>query len=559
MNKTGRVRGPHPHGTLSRRSGRNKRRGGALSGLGGAGLCISLLLITARVSGATDTTQEHRSEALRFDVWEYRIEGNSLIDRKTIEMTVYPYLGPGRTIDTVEEARKALESVYHHAGYGTVLVDIPEQEVGRGVVTLKVTESKLDRVRISGSRYYSLGWIRKRLPALEEGKSPNFPELQKELAAFNASSGDRTITPVLRPGRAPGTVEMELKVKDRLPLHGGLGLDDRYTANTTRLRLTADLRYDNLWQREHSLGIGYVVSPADRNQVEVFYGTYMFRLPGSDRALSFYAVHSSSDVATVGGSEVVGSGAIAGLRFTIPLPQGEELFHNLMLGADYKDFSESVSLQGSDLLNTPISYVSFMARYGGTLFTGSGKTSYSLEGRIGIRGLGNTEKEFALKRFRARPDFATLKLKFEHQRKWWWDSRLRLRASGQIADSPLISNEQFSAGGMDSVRGYLSSQQLGDDAIQGSLEWHSPSIARHVAAVLDDFHFLGFIDGAKLRIQEPLPGEQEDYTLAGAGLGLEVSAWKELAGSLYWAVALDDNGQVRSGDSRFHFSLGFSF
>ncbi len=498
-------------------------------------------------------------QELHFNVWEYRIEGNSLIDRRQIETTVYPFLGPDKGIATVEAARRALEARYHQAGFGTVLVDIPEQDVAGGIITLKVTESKLDRVRISGSRYYSLGWIRKRLPALKEGVSPDFPAVQRQLASLNGRARDRKITPVLKPGRTPGTVEMDLKVEDHLPLHGGLSLDDRYTTGTSRLRLNANLRYDNLWQRDHSIGIGYVVAPADRNQVEVVYGTYLFHLPDSDKAVSLYAVDSSSDVATVGGSNVIGNGNIYGARLTLPLPAHGHLFHNLMLGADYKDFQETVTLQGADALNTPISYVAFMAQYGGTLFTARSQTQFSAEVHLGIRGLGNTEKEFALKRFRARPDFAFLKLSLDHGRKFWRGSRLRLRLNAQFADSPLISNEQFSAGGVDSVRGYLSSQQLGDDAIQGSLEWHSPSLAPLIAAVLDDLHFLAFIDGARLHVQQPLPGERSDFNLLGAGAGLSLSAWDGLEGSLYWAVALSDNGGIRQGDPRLHFSLGYSF
>lgn len=83
----------------------------------------------------------------RFDVWEYRVEGNTVLDPKVIEKTVYGYLGPGKTIDDVEKARAALEKVYHDAGYAAALVDIPEQDVNEGVVVLTV-----GRVGSTGSR-----------------------------------------------------------------------------------------------------------------------------------------------------------------------------------------------------------------------------------------------------------------------------------------------------------------------------------------------------------------------------------------------------------------------
>jgi hemolysin activation/secretion protein len=89
----------------------------------------------------------------RFDILEYRVEGNSVLTREQIERAVYPHLGPRRTIADVERARGSLEKTYREAGYATVLVDIPEQKVSAGSVVLKVTEGRLSRVRVKGSRY----------------------------------------------------------------------------------------------------------------------------------------------------------------------------------------------------------------------------------------------------------------------------------------------------------------------------------------------------------------------------------------------------------------------
>ena len=64
-----------------------------------------------------------------FDLLELRVKGNTLLDPKELGRTVYPFLGPKKTIDTVESARAALEKVYQGKGYQTVAVDIPEQDV----------------------------------------------------------------------------------------------------------------------------------------------------------------------------------------------------------------------------------------------------------------------------------------------------------------------------------------------------------------------------------------------------------------------------------------------
>ena len=51
-----------------------------------------------------------------------------------------------------------------------------------------------------------------------------------------------------------------------------------------------------------------------------------------------------------------------------------------------------------------------------------------------------------------------------------------LRANGQWADQPLISNEQFGAGGVSSVRGYQEGAVFGDEGWRVSLEQKTPPL-----------------------------------------------------------------------------------
>ena len=76
-------------------------------------------------------------------------------------------------------------------------------------------------------------------------------------------TSDRTVTPVFRAGSTPGAMEVELKVKDELPVHGSVEANGRNTEGTTRLRLVNSIRYDNLWQKFHSASLQYQVSPQD--------------------------------------------------------------------------------------------------------------------------------------------------------------------------------------------------------------------------------------------------------------------------------------------------------
>jgi len=495
----------------------------------------------------------------RFDIWEFAIAGNTLLEARLVERAVYAHLGPERTIEDVEAARQALESAYRDAGYGTVLVDIPEQDVVNGVVELRVVQGEVERLRVTGSRYFSLGRIKAGVPSLAEGQVPYLPDVQDDLAQLNRATPDRRITPVLRPGRTPGKLEVELKVDDSLPLHAGVELNDRYSRDTERLRLNANVRYDNLWQREHSWSLAYQVAPQNRDNVEVFSSTYMFRIPDSNRIVTLYGVKTSSDVATVGTLGVVGEGTIAGVRGTLPLPAFDGYFHSLTLGLDYKDFGESIELLGADSLNTPISYQMWSLSYSGTWIGEHGETELGVILNAAPRGLGNTEKEFENKRFQSKPNFIYMTVRLSRLQPWWFGSQLYGLFEGQVADSPLISNEQFAFGGVQSLRGYLESQVFVDDGLRATVELRSPSFGPWLWERLERLRVHGFVDAAHGRIQQPLPGQDIDFTLWSTGLGLRLGAFDGFDAELDWALPLKDSGDIDAGESRVHFSLGYDF
>ncbi|QLQ01990.1 MAG: hypothetical protein HZY77_03085 [Thiobacillus sp.] len=112
------------------------------------------------------------------------MEGNTLLSTIAIEQAVYPYLGENRSIADVQSARESLERAYRDGGYPTVFVDIPEQKVDGNTVRLRVTEGSVERLRVSGAKYYSLGEIKAHVPTLAEGSVPYFPMCRSSWPAW---------------------------------------------------------------------------------------------------------------------------------------------------------------------------------------------------------------------------------------------------------------------------------------------------------------------------------------------------------------------------------------
>jgi hemolysin activation/secretion protein len=154
-------------------------------------------------------------------------------------------------------------------------------------------------------------------------------------------------------------------------------------------------------------------------------------------------------------------------------------------------------------------------------------------------------------------------------------NELALSARGQTAfGARLIPQQEEVAGGLYSVRGYPESVVAGDDAVIGSVEyrWHLPRaldlqptpkqvFGRPFRVAPDrplgrpdwDLIFKGFVDAGQTINNDRMNFEQ-DETLVGTGLGLELQLYQNINLQAYWGVALTDvKGEVDAGDNRFHF------
>jgi hemolysin activation/secretion protein len=505
-----------------------------------------------------------------FDVFEYRVLGNTLLTTREVESAVYPFLGSGKTIETVEEARKALEAVYRDRGFPSVFVDIPEQDVAEGVVRLRITEARLERVRATGARYYSQRKVLKQIPAARQGEVLSLPELREQLDDANRSANDRVVTPVLRAGPRPGTVDLDLKVTDNLPLHASVEVNDRYTANTARWRTSGSLSYDNLWQRSDSLALWYQTAPESPSDTSILSLSYTARLSPS-HMLATYVLDTNSDIQAVGTLGVLGKGHVYGFRDVHTLPAEAGTSHNVSCGVDYKDYGDTIRIEplpgsqsgGVATVDSGIGYVNFACQYSRAVAEGltGGEFRWSLGTGFGLRGFGNGPAEFEAKRFKARPNYFKWTGSASQNFKLPAGLVFALAGDGQFAGEPLINNEQFAAGGMDTVRGYAESQQLGDYGYRLTGELQSGSLGESLwrRAGFDQFQLFAFMDHAQLYIRDPLPRQLANFTLASTGAGIRLNVFQRLSAQLYWALALEDNGVVRSGDTRWHFMMRMGF
>lgn len=513
---------------------------------------VASALLTMAVWSATTQAQQ------TVTINEYIVRGNTVLDQRAIERAVYPHLGEGRTLESIEQARDALQQAYQEAGYQSVYVDLPEQQVEQGIVILQVSEAKVGRLRVQGAQYHSPLAIRDAVPALAEGQVPDFDQAQSQLAELNR--GSRQVMPLVREGTVPGTLDVDLRVEDKIPWNGSLAFNNDYSADTTKTRAILSLGHDNLWQLGHSASLTYFTAPERKGDASVLSGSYT--MPTAKHwELQLSGYHSNSDIATIGGTNVLGKGHSYGARFTYTPDFQAPWYHSFSAGLDYKRFREELRF-GGDSDQVPLTYIPVNLGYNGYRYSEGAQSSVAVEVVASPRsmfGIGSSDEEFDYKRYRADPSFALLKLNLSHTQDLPRDWQMYGRVGGQLASGPLVSNEQFSAGGTGTVRGYMAAERSGDEGYNSSLELRTPSLSQWLGGKVNEWRFYAFADAARVRLLDPLPEQAHDFSLASVGLGtrMQVSSW--LSANFDWAYPLKDGAYTERHKPRLHFSVRASF
>lgn len=519
-------------------------------------------------TATADADPANESAPVRtLNIREYRVTGSKHLTPAEIGEAVYPFLGPMRTEGDVEDARAALQEAYHAKGYESVVVEIPPQEGRRGIVVLKVVENTVGRLRVKGSRYFSLAEIKRRVPSLAEGKLPNFNEIQKEIVGLSTWP-DRQVKPTLRPGVEPGTVDIDLEVKDTFPLHGSVELNNRYSPDTTPLRINASISYNNLWQIGHSVGFSYQVAPERPDDATTYSAYYLARFATAPWfTLTFLGSKQDSNVSTLGDVNTVSPGETLGLRAGFTLPDRPGLAHSFTFGFDYKNYKEKQFIASVEM-PTPAKYYPLSLAYNATLENEKRTRITEVDASVNFsfRGTG-TREEFQNKRFGADTNYFYLRGNLGHTLELPKGFQLYARVHGQASSRPLINSEQYSGGGLETVRGYLESTVLGDSGLFGTLELRSPSLISwwkprpksHGGLVKSsteqsnkeddeskgpygEWRVYAFIDAGFLTLNEPLPEQTSRFELASYGIGSRFQLFDHLNGSVDIGVPMIGQG-----------------
>jgi hemolysin activation/secretion protein len=407
------------------------------------------------------------------------------------------------------------------------------------------------------------------------------------------------VAPVLKPGSEPGTVNLELKVKDRLPVHGKLEADNKGPITTPRNRLLAEVQHANIFGNDEILTVNTVQTPTDWGAVQNYGVSFVKPVIWPDHILAIYGSRSKSSSVLAGGAVAIGGGGdiavagnatVAGARYIFPILQGGKSTHQLSVGLDYKRLEKTGATfpgGGTAVVSSGIEYTPASIGYTGLYpdrwwpdYVGQMKVSFAAKGYIAGIMPGGRRQDFGGDpnnpfgkpgvRKGSTGTFAVLQGGLERVQSLPYDFTLLLSTNGQWASQPLIPAEQFFAGGMDSVRGYITFEAIGDHAVRGRAELTSPELLsvpidriwqrRRSSDYTFRLRLATFYDAANIWVADAPPGQISRFHLEGAGGGIRVKFPKDVGQlTIDYGYPLRETLNTRRGDSFTYFTINMAF
>jgi hemolysin activation/secretion protein len=505
---------------------------------------------------------------VRFDITRFVAEGNTLLPQADVERLFEPFVGKQRDFGDIQRALEALENAYRSRGYSAVQVYLPEQNLERGEIHLRVIEARIRRLDIQGNKFFSDDNVRASLPSLAVGTSPNSSAVGNNLGIVNENLAKQTSV-TLRAGEKEGEVDAVVEVSDEKPQKTFITLDNTGTPATGYYRMGIGYLNANLNDRDSAMTLQFITSPDHVKDVSIYSASYhlpLYRFSGSmDFVLGYSDVNAGTTQTTSGPLSFSGRGGVYGARFNQHLDRLPGYDHKLIWAIDQRNYRNTCALgdfgpEGCGTAGATFSITPVTLTYAGTFTAATAQTVlyFAESANVGGGSYGNTD---ALGRARvgAKARYNVARLGASHSRTLPGDWQLRARLDAQYSDEVLVGPEQFGIGGANSVRGFLERERADDRGHSGSLEIYTPELSAGLGLKDWNLRLLAFYDFGRTSRVEPLPGEQVHNGIASAGFGMRLSQQKAFNLRLDLANIRDPEGTRVRGHWRGTFAAVLSF
>jgi hemolysin activation/secretion protein len=150
----------------------------------------------------------------KFKLKKIEFDGESkFLSKEELDAIVAPLVGHDVDFAGLSNMIAAINDLYTRKGIVTGIATLPEQDVKDGIVTVKLTEGKLEKMTISGNDRTWPWYILSHFWGYPTGDVLDVPKLNRDVTWFNRTS-ETQIRALLSPGSTFGLTDVNLAVTE---------------------------------------------------------------------------------------------------------------------------------------------------------------------------------------------------------------------------------------------------------------------------------------------------------------------------------------------------------
>ncbi len=511
---------------------------------------VASAVVAVPVTSAADQTE------LRFTISQYVVEGASLLSKAEIDAAVAPYVGESKDFSDVQRALEAIEAAYAKRGYSAVRVQLPEQELEKGVVLFRVVESRFGKVTVKDNHFVSEANVLNALPSVSSGIVPRSIQIARDLKLANENPA-RQLNVVLTAGDKEDEVDAKVIVADSKPSSWGVSVDNSGSPETGRARLGFSYRNANAFEADHVASVQYVTSPQYASRVQVLGGSYKIPSYRFGNSLEFFGGYSNVNAVIGGLSNFQGGGKLLSMRLNHVLERIGGFDPSISLGLDWRDFRslELTNPQNTIYNEIVVMPVSLACAAQGRFARSEVNFNVSVAANLPKASKGR-DADFAnydlVNLTQPKPGYRVLRYGASYSRLIADGWQFRTTLTGQRSSDVLVQGEQMRLGGADAVRGFSEGSEGGETAARLNVEGYTPDFGKGDVQM----RVLVFYDAGQAT---PANGTKTSISAAGVGLRANYSERFSLRADVAKIVQAGNDPEQQAGNWRAHLSLNATF
>ncbi|MEP0799466.1 ShlB/FhaC/HecB family hemolysin secretion/activation protein [Funiculus sociatus GB2-A5] len=497
-----------------------------------------------------EPTETPSGEGVRVKIKSIKVLGSTVFSPEKLQEIVQPFIGKEATFEQLLEIRTAITNLYTRDRYTTSGAFLPPQDVTSGEITIQVIEGAIEKVEIQGLNRLRENYVRSRI---ERASRPpvNLQRLEEALQLLQLNPLLSSVQAELTAGTAPGLSVLTLSLKETPPITTAFLLENRESPSVGEIRGTVAASHNNL------LGYGdrFAAEYGLTEGIVSYSLSYDIPVNSLDGTLSLRYGNNSSNIIEepFAPLNIEGEAQTVSLSFRQPIIRTPSTEFAVAVSADWRQSQTyilgEIPFSFSEGPENGLSTVTAL-RFSQEWTNRSSNRVFAARSQfsVGVNALNATINEAA-----ADGQFFSWVGQFQYVQALGRNVVLIARTGIQLSNDTLLSLEQFSIGGVDTVRGYRQNQRVADNGFLGSVEVRFPLIREPdgIGIIqIAPFFDIGTVWNNNSEIATP-------QTLSSVGLGLRWELSPYFLARLDWGIPLTsiDNQGGSLQDSGLHFSF----